>query len=137
MKKTIINLVLILPLFVYSQSLKHIEEPIHQLRIYEIFDGNKQAFHERFRDHAYRIMKSYGFSIVAFWETKNSERTEFVYLLEWRNEKEMKEAWSKFMEDEEWINIKKETGAEHGKLVGEIVDRTLIIKDYSPSKSLL
>jgi hypothetical protein len=25
---------------------------IHQLRIYEIFDGNKTAFHERFHDHA-------------------------------------------------------------------------------------
>lgn len=25
---------------------------IHQLRIYEIFDGNKKAFHDRFRDQA-------------------------------------------------------------------------------------
>jgi hypothetical protein len=33
-------------------------EPVHQLRIYEIFDHNKQAFHDRFRDHAMRIMKS-------------------------------------------------------------------------------
>ena len=29
---------------------------IHQLRIYEIFDANKKAFHDRFRDHAMRIM---------------------------------------------------------------------------------
>jgi hypothetical protein len=27
---------------------------IHQLRIYEIFDNNKKAFHDRFRDHAMR-----------------------------------------------------------------------------------
>ena len=56
--------------------------PIHQLRIYEIFDTNKQAFHDRFRDHAARIMKHYDFNIVAQWEAKNGERTEFDYLLE-------------------------------------------------------
>ena len=33
---------------------------IHQLRIYEIFDNNKAAFHQRFEDHAQRIMKNYG-----------------------------------------------------------------------------
>ncbi len=38
---------------------------IHQLRIYEIFEQNKQAFHERFRDHAERIMRTYGFTIIA------------------------------------------------------------------------
>lgn len=31
---------------------------LHQLRIYEIFDGNKKLFHDRFRDHAMRIMAS-------------------------------------------------------------------------------
>jgi hypothetical protein len=43
---------------------------IHQLRIYEIFDGNKKAFHDRFRDHAMRIMAKYDFKIVATWESK-------------------------------------------------------------------
>jgi hypothetical protein len=32
------------------------QKVIHQLRIYEIFDANKKAFHDRFRDHAMRIM---------------------------------------------------------------------------------
>src|SRR3989442_12951230 len=43
---------------------------IHQLRIYEIFDRNKEAFHNRFRDHAWRIMRSYGFNILGMWETR-------------------------------------------------------------------
>lgn len=30
---------------------------IHQLRIYEIFENNKAAFHERFRDHADRTLR--------------------------------------------------------------------------------
>ena len=42
---------------------------IQQLRVYEIFEHNKAAFHTRFRDHAARIMRSrYGFQIVAMWE---------------------------------------------------------------------
>jgi len=56
---------------------------IHQLRIYEIFENNKSAFHARFRDHAARTMQvRYGFRIVAMWETKFEARTEFVYLLD-------------------------------------------------------
>ena len=43
---------------------------IQQLRIYEIFEGNKAAFHTRFRDHAQRIMKRHGFDIVAMWEAQ-------------------------------------------------------------------
>lgn len=109
-----------------------IAEPVHQLRIYEIFDSNKQAFHDRFRDHAMRIMKKYDFDIVAMYEARNGERTEFVYVLEWPDEATMKARWTKFMADPEWSAIKKETAAKHGKLVGEIQDRTLRLTDYSP-----
>ena len=111
-------------------------EPIHQLRIYEIFDTNKQAFHDRFRDHAMRIMKKYDFNIVAQWEAKNGARTEFVYLLEWPDEPTMKHRWAKFMADKEWSAIKKETAAKYGNLVGEIQDRTLNFTAYSPQKKL-
>ena len=117
--------------------LTSLAEPVHQLRIYEIFDGNKQAFHDRFRDHAARIMKKYDFNIVAMWEAKNGERTEFVYLLEWPDEPTMKDRWAKFMADKEWAAIKKETAAKHGKLVGEIQERTLNLTPYSPRKELL
>ena len=59
---------------------------IHQLRIYEIFEANKDAFHTRFRDHAAPMMKRHGFDIVAMWEAKTEARTEFVTLLQWPDE---------------------------------------------------
>jgi len=74
-------------------------EMIHQLRIYEIFEQNKAAFHDRFRDHAARIMKSYGFDIIATWESKTNDRTEFVYLLAWPDEQTMLQAWGQFRAD--------------------------------------
>ena len=82
---------------------------IHQLRIYEIFEHNKTAFHDRFRDHAARIMGTYGFNIIAMWETKTAQRTEFVYLLAWLDEVTMRSTWARFMADEEWKEIKRVT----------------------------
>ena len=105
---------------------------VQQLRIYEIFDGNKAAFHARFRDHAARIMKRYGFEVIRMWETRHSGRTEFVYLLQWPSEAVMKDRWTAFLADEEWSRIKRETAAAHGQLVGEIEERTLTRTDYSP-----
>ena len=108
---------------------------IQQLRIYEIFEKNKAAFHARFRDHAARIMQTrYGFRIVAMWETRFDDRTEFAYLLEWPNEAAKTAAWSAFMADAEWSDIKRVTHAEHGLMVGQIEDRLLVPTDYSPAK---
>lgn len=106
---------------------------IHQLRIYEIFDRNKLAFHARFHDHAARIMRKYGFDIVAMWEAKTPRRTEFVYLLAWPDEETKTAAWAKFMADDEWKETKRVTSAAHGDLVGEIADRVLTPVDYSPA----
>jgi len=104
---------------------------IHQLRIYEIFEHNKAAFHQRFRDHAVRIMRTHGFNIVAMWEARSSERTEFVYLLSWPDETSKTAAWAQFMADEEWKAIKRSTSAQHGDMVGQIEDRMLVATDYS------
>ncbi len=119
-----------------SVSAGELQNPVYQLRIYEIFDTNKKAFHDRFRDHAMRIMAKYDFNIVATWESKKENRTEFVYLLQWPDKKTMVDRWRKFLQDQEWIQIKKETGAINGSLVGEIQDRTLYLTDYSPRKTL-
>ena len=105
--------------------------PIQQLRIYEIFEGNKPAFHDRFRDHAQRIMKRYGFNILSMWESRQGDRTEFVYLLDWPDEATMKHRWAQFMADEEWSQIKKDWAKVHGQAVGEIEDRTLVRTAYS------
>jgi NIPSNAP len=131
--------ILTVGLIVPQRSLTSVGEPqkvIHQLRIYEIFDSNKKAFHDRFRDHAMRIMAKYDFKIVATWESTKDNRTEFIYLLEWPDKETMTDRWEKFLRDQEWIKIKKETGDLYGPLVGEIQDRTLYPTDYSPHQVL-
>ena len=105
---------------------------IHQLRIYETFESNKAAFHARFRDHAARIMRQHGFDIVAMWEARTGEKTEFVYLLRWPDEQSKIKAWSAFMANEEWDRIKQATRGQ-GDLVGQIEDHLLMLTDYSPT----
>jgi NIPSNAP len=137
--RTLIGAIVILTASILVGSLASAEKSpnvIYQLRIYEIFDSNKKAFHDRFRDHAMRIMAKYDFKIVATWESKKDNRTEFVYLLEWPDKEVMADRWKKFLQDQEWIKIKKETGELNGPLVGEIQDRTLYLTDYSPHQVL-
>lgn len=115
-----------------SASEQH--QVVHQLRIYQIFENNKQAFHERFRDHAMRIMARYDFKIIAQWETRHDGRTEFVYLLQWPDRATLTDRWARFMADPEWAAIKKRTAARYGDLVGDIEDRVLTVQDYSPTQ---
>lgn len=109
--------------------------PIQELRIYEVVERNKQAFHERFRDHAARIMARHGFRIVAEWETRFEGRAEFVYLLEWPDEATMESRWAAFRADQEWQRIKRESVQAHGDVMGGIEDRILYPTDYSPRGS--
>jgi hypothetical protein len=104
---------------------------INQLRIYEIFPDTAQAFHDRFRDHAARIMARHGFRIAAMWEQRTPEKLAFVYLLSWADEAEMKRCWDAFMADEEWAETKRVTAAEHGRMVGGIEDMVLHPTAYS------
>lgn len=107
--------------------------PVFQLRIYEIFENNKKEFHERFKDHAMRIMKKYNFKILSIYESKSDKKTEFVYFLQWPDEITMKKAWEDFKKDQEWIDIKKQYTAKYGDVVGNIEDRVLTKVDYSPN----
>lgn len=122
-----------------TQELPHLQKDsiVHQLRIYEIPVKNRDVFHVRFRDHAHRIMKKYGFKIIAIWETTFEDKLEFVYLLEWENEKTMKSAWSAFMADQEWKDIKAATRKQHGDYVLRIEDRVLRPTDYTPHLKLI
>lgn len=102
---------------------------INQLRTYQIFPETAGAFHARFRDHAARIMARHGFRIQSMWESGEGETLAFAYLLTWQNEAEMKAAWSAFMADEDWAEIKRNTVEK--PIVGTIEDRVLRPTGYS------
>jgi heme-degrading monooxygenase HmoA len=108
---------------------------IYQLRIYEIFEHNREAFLERFDAHSARIMTRHGFTLVATWETSTPSRREFVYLLSWPDEAAKDAGWAAFLADPEWIEAKRAAREAHGRLVGEIEDRVLVpVGDVPPQR---
>jgi hypothetical protein len=98
---------------------------LHELRIYQIFAHNREAFHARFRGHAMPLFKRCGFNFVGLWECEGEEGLEFVYLLEWPDITARKTAWDLFFADEDWKETKRRTAAEHGDLVGKTSSRLL------------
>jgi hypothetical protein len=121
----------------HASALAAATTPIHQLRVYELFDNTKQASHARYRDHVMRLMARHGFKIVAAWESPRDGGTDLVYLLEWPDEKTMAERWAAFRADPEWVRIKSETESTERPLVGEIRERVLYPLEYSPQRSLV
>lgn len=108
-------------------------DEIRQLRIYEINRDNRDAFHGRFQDHALRIMKRHGFSIVDMWESDTGEKLQFVYVLSWPDRATMDARWKAFLADKEWIEIKRRTAAASGELVREADGQPLVRVSYSPA----
>lgn len=109
--------------------------PLQQLRIYEIPRANEGVFHNRFRDHALRIMARHGFAVRSIWRSEHADKVEFVYLLDWPDVSAMDAAWAAFLADPEWIAIKKETAARDGKYVESVAVRTLEPVAWSPDRA--
>ena len=106
---------------------------LHQLRIYEVNRANREPFHQRFQDHALRIMKKYGFEVLDMWESDAGDKLQFIYLLAWPDSKTMEQSWKAFLADQEWQDIKKRSAAEHGELVKTAEGHPLVRVSYSPA----
>jgi len=105
---------------------------VYQLRIYEVSSELKEVFHNRFKNHALRIMKRYDFDVVALWESLSVVNFEFIYILKWPDVTTMERQWKLFLADEEWIAIKKKTVSETGEPVLKATGRLLSEVEYSP-----
>lgn len=110
---------------------------IQQLRIYELNRSNRDAFHQRFQDHALRIMKKYDFRVLDIWESDTGEKLQFIYLLWWPDRETMDNSWKEFLADPEWIEIKKRSAAQFGELVRDAKGQSLERLTYSPGCNAL
>jgi len=109
---------------------------MYQLRIYEVNPEKRVAFHERFQKHAMRIMKKYGFNIVALWESVTASKLEFIYILNWPDMETMERQWKVFLADQEWIDIKKKMDLDIGEPVLKATGRVLESIEYSPVSTI-
>lgn len=107
---------------------------IYELRRYEVAEGRINELHERFEKHTIRLFEKFGIKPIAFWTSVNLEEKNYLtYLLEFESLDAQREAWNKFMRDEERIKIWQKSN-ENGKLVLNIESKTLQPTDYSMMK---
>lgn len=106
---------------------------LHQLRVYEVIRDKREPFHERFQEHALRIMKRHDFRVLDMWESDTGDKLQFIYLLEWPDAATMEARWKSFLGDQEWIDIKKRSAAEQGQLLKSAVGQPLNRVTYSPA----
>lgn len=109
---------------------------MYQLRIYEVNPEKRVAFHERFQNHAMRVMKKYGFNIVALWESVTASKLEFIYILNWPDKETMERQWKAFLADQEWIDIKKKMDLDIGEPVLKATGCVLEAVKYSPISTI-
>ncbi len=99
---------------------------IRQLRIYQVDPRLLPEFDERFRQHAHRIMATYGFDIETMGYSRVEDRVEFVYLLRWPDEETMRAQWEAFLADTEWDAIKRRSRETTGEpVLAKLADQVL------------
>lgn len=105
---------------------------VYELRRYEVTPGRMNELHERFEKHTLRLFEKFGIKPVAFWTSFVGEDPNcLTYLLQFESIEAQKHAWDLFMKDEERIAIWNKSN-ENGKLVVNIVSKTLAPTVYSP-----
>ena len=105
---------------------------IYELRKYKVAPGRMNELHERFKSHTLRLFEKYGIKPIAFWTSVDEEESDYLtYLLQFDDLEAQTKAWKMFMEDEERIKIWNKSN-ENGKLVIDIVSKTLKATEYSP-----
>ncbi len=108
-------------------------DAFHELRIYEVNRSNREAFHERFQDHAMRFFKKYKFKVIDMWESDTGDKLQLIYILYWPNKATMETRWKAFREDPEWTKIKEKSVAKYGDLLLSSPDSRSIVRiSYSP-----
>lgn len=99
---------------------------IHQLRIYQVRPELLPEFDTRFKNHARRIMVTYGFDIESMWYSRVEEKVEFVYILRWPDIQTMRKQWDAFMADAEWESIKQHSRETTGEpVLAKLADQVL------------
>lgn len=105
---------------------------IYEYRVYEVAPGRMPDLHKRFQDHTLRLFARHGITPVAFFTPEiGGASNELVYLLSFQDAAERDAAWRRFLADEEWRAVKRESEAS-GPLVTRIRNKLLAPTDYSP-----
>ncbi len=89
-----------------------------------------------FRDHSVALFKKHGFEVIGYWvpEDPPRSRNTFVYMLAFPDRATAKSRWEAFHKDPEWLKVRADFEAKHGKIVDTIESIFVTPTDFSPLK---
>ena len=114
-----------------KESVKELQSPLYELRIYHANPGKLDALHARFRDHTVALFEKHGMTNVGYWVPVENDGNILVYLLQYENREARANAWKGFLNDPEWKKAYAASTTD-GKLVKEIESTFLSPTDWSP-----
>jgi hypothetical protein len=84
---------------------------LYELREYTVVPGKLPALIKRFTDHTLRLFEKNGIDVVFISHTEFGENSigEVVYVVRWQSYQQLEEAWSRFLADPEWVQVKKDS----------------------------
>ena len=89
-----------------------------------------------FRDHTLALFKKHGLEVIGFWVPEDAPLSEntLIYMLAFPDRGTAKARWEAFRNDPEWLKVRADFEAEHGKIVDEIESLFVSPVDFSPMK---
>ena len=97
----------------------------HELRIYYTFPGKLKELLQRFDIYTLDLWSRLGIKPVGFWTTVIGDDNNILYyMLEWSNLSDRQNKWDVFVNNKEWIKIRKKT-EKNGLLVKKIHSQIL------------
>lgn len=89
-----------------------------------------------FRDHSVALFKRHGFEVIGYWvpEDPPRSRNTFVYMLAFPDRATAKSRWEAFHKDPEWLKVRADFEAKHGRIVDTIESIFVTPTDFSPLK---
>lgn len=87
-----------------------------------------------FREHSLGLFKKHGFEAIGFWVPQDppASQTTFVYMLVFPDRETAKAKWAAFHSDPEWLKVRAEFEAKHGRIVDKIESQFVSPVDFSP-----
>lgn len=86
------------------------------------------------RDKSLPLFKKHGFDVIGFWVPQDPPRSEntFIYILAFPDRETAKARWDAFHQDPEWLKVRAEFEAKHGKITDKIDSQFVSPVDFSP-----
>ncbi len=120
MKKTCLTLlVLLVTMNLFAQQIDDIRSRYFEMRTYTSHPGKRADLIKRFQDHTLRLFEKSGIENIAYFIPTDENDQTLTFILGYPNENSRDRLWNRFVTDEEWQKVYKESEA-NGPLVQKI-----------------